>query len=85
MLKIKHSPERRTVSASNLSSGIFDGEHVSSTIIIFCEISFPGRDEREPLNSPMDIDSMKKPLSVEYDGRSVHARSGDLIGKNSSV
>lgn len=43
------------------------------------------RDERDPLNSPMDTDSMKKPLSVEYDGRSVHSRSGDLIGKNSSV
>lgn len=43
------------------------------------------RDEREPLNSPMDDELMKKPLSVEYDGRSVHARSGDLIGKNSAV
>lgn len=42
------------------------------------------RDEHEPLNT-MDCDSMKKPLSVEYDGRNVHSRSGDFVGKNSAV
>ncbi|XP_031621318.1 fasciclin-2 isoform X3 [Contarinia nasturtii] len=42
-------------------------------------------DEHEPLNT-MDCDSMKKPLSVEYDGRTVHSRSGgDFFGKNSAV
>lgn len=45
---------------------------------------FKHRDEHEPLNA-MDCDSMKKPLSVEYDGRTVHSRSGDFVGKNSAV
>lgn len=52
--------------------------------LTFSFFNFVHRDEHEPLNT-MDCDSMKKPLSVEYDGRTVHSRSGDFLGKNSAV
>ncbi|KAG4069565.1 hypothetical protein HA402_006931 [Bradysia odoriphaga] len=39
-------------------------------------------EEKEPLNTPCG--SMKNSI-VEYDGRVVHSRSGEIIGKNSSV
>lgn len=58
------------------------------TISIFKLITFllhfySNRDEHEPLN--MDSDCMRKPLSAEYDGRTVHSRSGEFIGKSSPV
>ncbi|XP_055380619.1 fasciclin-2 [Condylostylus longicornis] len=40
-------------------------------------------DEKQPLNTPTG--SIKKNSSVEFDGRFVHSRSGDIIGKNSAV
>lgn len=51
-------------------------------IISKCFFFFFFRDERDPLN---DDDSIKKTLSVEYDGRTVHSRSGDFVGRNSAV
>lgn len=45
-------------------------------------IIFFHREEKEPLNTPCG--SMKN-SSVEFDGRVVHSRSGEIIGKNSSV
>lgn len=42
-----------------------------------------GREEKEPLHTPPG--SIKKNSSVEFDGRVVHSRSGDIIGKNSAV
>lgn len=47
------------------------------------------RDEKEPLKDCNDraiIDgSMMRNTSVEFDGRRVHAKTGDIIGKNSAV
>uniref|UniRef100_A0A182M4I8 Uncharacterized protein n=1 Tax=Anopheles culicifacies TaxID=139723 RepID=A0A182M4I8_9DIPT len=47
----------------------------------------PLEDEKQPLNtqpaaagSPLKVNS-----SVEFDGRVVHSRSGEIIGKNSAV
>ncbi|KAL1506852.1 hypothetical protein ABEB36_006137 [Hypothenemus hampei] len=37
-------------------------------------------DEKEPLNQPLE-----KPVSVEYDGRQVYTKSGEIIGKHSAV
>ncbi|XP_058062459.1 fasciclin-2 isoform X2 [Anopheles bellator] len=43
-------------------------------------------DEKQPLNTqPTTASAMKVNSSVEFDGRVVHSRSGDIIGKNSSV
>uniref|UniRef100_A0A2M4AFG3 Putative neural cell adhesion molecule n=2 Tax=Anopheles triannulatus TaxID=58253 RepID=A0A2M4AFG3_9DIPT len=44
-------------------------------------------DEKQPLNTqpPNGGSPVKVNSSVEYDGRVVHSRSGDIIGKNSSV
>ncbi|KAL1506853.1 hypothetical protein ABEB36_006137 [Hypothenemus hampei] len=39
-----------------------------------------GSDEKEPLNQPLE-----KPVSVEYDGRQVYTKSGEIIGKHSAV
>ncbi|KAG5882838.1 hypothetical protein JTB14_008020 [Gonioctena quinquepunctata] len=38
-----------------------------------------GREEREPLKPE------EKPMSVEFDGRFVHSKSGEIIGKHSAV
>ncbi|CAH1111587.1 unnamed protein product [Psylliodes chrysocephalus] len=38
-----------------------------------------GRDEREPLQHE------EKPMSVEFDGRFTHSKSGEIIGKHSAV
>lgn len=46
-------------------------------------IIFNREEENEPLNSPNG--SIKKNSTVEFDGRVVHSRSGDVIGKNSAV
>lgn len=56
-------------------------KHIPLNKIMFFYIR--DRDEHEPLNG--DCDLMKKPLSAEYDGRTVHSRSGDFLGKNSAV
>ncbi|XP_035780060.1 fasciclin-2-like isoform X3 [Anopheles albimanus] len=47
----------------------------------------PLEDEKQPLNTqpPNGGSPMKVNSSVEFDGRVVHSRSGDIIGKNSSV
>ncbi|XP_058062458.1 fasciclin-2 isoform X1 [Anopheles bellator] len=46
----------------------------------------PLEDEKQPLNTqPTTASAMKVNSSVEFDGRVVHSRSGDIIGKNSSV
>ncbi|XP_049531645.1 fasciclin-2 isoform X2 [Anopheles darlingi] len=44
-------------------------------------------DEKQPLNTqpPNGGSPVKVNSSVEFDGRVVHSRSGDIIGKNSSV
>lgn len=43
-------------------------------------------DEMEPLNSPMNGgEPIKRDFSAEFDGRVVHSRNGDIIGKNSAV
>uniref|UniRef100_A0A182UKM4 Uncharacterized protein n=1 Tax=Anopheles melas TaxID=34690 RepID=A0A182UKM4_9DIPT len=46
----------------------------------------PLEDEKQPLNTPQPAASpLKVNSSVEYDGRVVHSRSGEIIGKNSAV
>ncbi|XP_055913981.1 fasciclin-2 isoform X2 [Eupeodes corollae] len=40
-------------------------------------------DEKQPLHSPPG--SIKKDSSLEFDGKFVHSRSGEIIGKNSAV
>ncbi|KAM8719562.1 hypothetical protein ACLKA7_005748 [Drosophila subpalustris] len=42
-----------------------------------------GRDEKEPLRTPTG--SIKQNSTIEFDGRFVHSRSGEIIGKNSAV
>lgn len=43
-------------------------------------------DELEPLNTPINGHGpAKRDFSAEFDGRMVHSRSGDIIGKNSAV
>uniref|UniRef100_A0A1B0FGZ4 Uncharacterized protein n=1 Tax=Glossina morsitans morsitans TaxID=37546 RepID=A0A1B0FGZ4_GLOMM len=42
-----------------------------------------GRDEKQPLQTPTG--SMKQNSTVEFDGKFVHSRSGEIIGKNSAV
>lgn len=38
------------------------------------------REEKEPLNQPVS-----KSVSVEFDGRQVYTKSGEIIGKHSAV
>ncbi|XP_034139630.1 fasciclin-2 isoform X2 [Drosophila guanche] len=40
-------------------------------------------DEKEPLRTPTG--SIKQNSTIEFDGRFVHSRSGEIIGKNSAV
>ncbi|KAH8420233.1 hypothetical protein KR009_007698 [Drosophila setifemur] len=40
-------------------------------------------DEKEPLHTPTG--SIKQNSTIEFDGRFVHSRSGEIIGKNSAV
>ncbi|TDG42504.1 hypothetical protein AWZ03_011073 [Drosophila navojoa] len=40
-------------------------------------------DEKEPLRTPTG--SLKQNSTIEFDGRFVHSRSGEIIGKNSAV
>uniref|UniRef100_A0A1B0BGI3 Uncharacterized protein n=1 Tax=Glossina palpalis gambiensis TaxID=67801 RepID=A0A1B0BGI3_9MUSC len=40
-------------------------------------------DEKQPLQTPTG--SMKQNSTVEFDGKFVHSRSGEIIGKNSAV
>lgn len=41
-------------------------------------------DEKQPLNTLPDVGG-KMNSSVEFDGRGVQIRSGEIIGKNSAV
>ena len=47
------------------------------------------RDEKEPLKDSKDRVLIDGPImrntSVEFDGRRVHAMTGEIIGKNSAV
>ncbi|XP_058821614.1 fasciclin-2 isoform X2 [Topomyia yanbarensis] len=44
----------------------------------------PLEDEKQPLNTLPEV-GVKTNMSVEFDGRGVQTRSGEIIGKNSSV
>jgi len=53
---------------------------------IYNQFPFPldfRRDEKEPLRTPTG--SIKQNSTIEFDGRFVHSRSGEIIGKNSAV
>ncbi|XP_021704152.1 fasciclin-2 isoform X4 [Aedes aegypti] len=45
----------------------------------------PIDDEKQPLNTLPDVGGVKMNSSVEFDGRGVQIRSGEIIGKNSAV
>lgn len=44
-----------------------------------------GREETEPLNGNGPLVNMEKSISVEFDGKQVHSRPGEIIGKHSAV
>ncbi|XP_038120321.1 fasciclin-2 isoform X3 [Culex quinquefasciatus] len=52
--------------------------------IVKLGVTTPMEDEKQPLNNGPDGDVLKS-SSVEFDGRGVQIRSGEIIGKNSAV
>lgn len=59
-----------------------------STIIYLPFIFNVIREEKEPLRparEQMNLNGDKASLTVEYDGRQVFSKSGEIIGKHSAV
>ncbi|XP_038120324.1 fasciclin-2 isoform X6 [Culex quinquefasciatus] len=87
--RTKRSPSDLMGDEEKLGSGSLIKERPPSPLplpppIVKLGVTTPMEDEKQPLNNGPDGDVLKS-SSVEFDGRGVQIRSGEIIGKNSAV